>query len=95
MITMSSVLSVLLQHVRLSGNPSISNGLVVHADTIEYCMQKIKLSPILSYLKRTVPIGNSVASGKGLSHRSAITSDQARLDIRARGFGSTAQDVLF
>jgi hypothetical protein len=58
-------------------------------------MQKIKLSPILSYLKRTVPIGNSVASGKGLSHRSAITSDQARLDIRARGFWSTAQDAYF
>jgi hypothetical protein len=30
-----------------------------------------------------------------MSHRSAITSDQARLDIRARGFWSTAQDAYF
>ena len=34
-------------------------------------------------------------SGESLSHRSAITTDNARLDIRARGFWSAAQDAYF
>ena len=34
-------------------------------------------------------------SGKPLTHRTAITSDDARLDIRARGFWSAAQDAYF
>ena len=34
-------------------------------------------------------------SGESLTHRSAITSDDARLDIRARGFWSAAQDAYF
>ena len=32
-------------------------------------------------------------SGESLTHRTAITSDDARLDIRARGFWSAAQDA--
>ena len=31
-------------------------------------------------------------SGEILTHRSAITTDDARLDIRARGFWTEAQD---
>ena len=34
-------------------------------------------------------------SGESLTHRTAITSDDARLDIRARGFWSAAQDAYF
>ncbi len=34
-------------------------------------------------------------SAESLSHRSAITTDNARLDIRARGFWSAAQDAYF
>ena len=34
-------------------------------------------------------------SGESLTHCSAITSDDARLDIRARGFWSAAQDEYF
>ncbi len=34
-------------------------------------------------------------SGESLSYRSAITTDNARLDIRARGFWSAAQDAYF
>ena len=34
-------------------------------------------------------------SGESLTHRTAITSDDARLDIRARGFWSPAQDAYF
>ena len=34
-------------------------------------------------------------SGESLTHHSAITSDDARLDIRARGFWSAAQDAYF
>ena len=34
-------------------------------------------------------------SGEPLTHRTAITSDDSRLDIRARGFWSAAQDAYF
>ena len=34
-------------------------------------------------------------SGESLTHRTAITSDDARLNIRARGFWSAAQDAYF
>lgn len=34
-------------------------------------------------------------SGESFTHRSAITTDDARLDIRARGFWSVAQDAYF
>ena len=34
-------------------------------------------------------------NGESLSLRSAITTDEARLDIRARGFWSVAQDAYF
>ncbi len=34
-------------------------------------------------------------SGESLPHRSAITTDNARLDIRARRFWSAAQDAYF
>ncbi len=34
-------------------------------------------------------------SGESLIHRTAITTDDARLDVRARGFWSAAQDAYF
>ena len=34
-------------------------------------------------------------SGESLTYRTAITADNARLDIRARGFWSIAQDAYF
>ena len=34
-------------------------------------------------------------SGESMTHRTAITTDEARLDIRARGFWTAAQDAYF
>ena len=34
-------------------------------------------------------------SGESMTHRTAITTDEACLDIRARGFWTAAQDVIF
>ena len=34
-------------------------------------------------------------NGESMTHRTAITTDDARLDIRARGFWSAAQDAYF
>ena len=34
-------------------------------------------------------------NGESMTHRTAITTDDARLDIRARGFWSAAQDACF
>ena len=34
-------------------------------------------------------------NGESMTHRTAITTDDARLDIRARGFWSTSQDAYF
>ena len=34
-------------------------------------------------------------SGESMTYRTAITTDDARLDIRARGFWSAAQDAHF
>ena len=34
-------------------------------------------------------------SGESTTHRTAITTDEARLDIRARGFWTAAQDAYF
>ena len=34
-------------------------------------------------------------SGESLIHRTTITTDDSRLDVRARGFWSAAQDAYF
>ena len=34
-------------------------------------------------------------NGESMTHRTAITTDDARFDIRARGFWSAAQDAYF